>query len=60
MSKSIQKPAQQKPFTAAEVIKSAYVVKPTSRVYQFRNAPGAYKVNPDGSISSRAELDYFN
>ena len=60
MSKSTQKTTKQKPFTASEVIRAAYVVKPTSRVSQFRNAPGAYKVNPDGSISSRAELEYFN
>lgn len=46
-------------FTAKEVASSSYLIKAPTRVAQFKSAPRAYKVNPDGSISTRFDLEYF-
>jgi len=48
-----------RPLTAQEVAKAQYLHQPKSRVAQFKSAPRAYKVNPDGSISTRFDLEYF-
>ena len=55
------KPAQAKEkFAADEVLKANYLWKAPSRTAQFKTNPKAYKVNPDGSISTAWELNYFN
>jgi hypothetical protein len=48
-------------FTAAEIIKAKYIKQNTnSRTHQFKTNPRAYKINPDGSISSAWELAFFS
>ncbi len=60
MNKTVKAVKPVAPMKADEVMKAAYLVKPMSRVQAFKNSPRAYKVNPDGSVSSAWELNYFN
>jgi len=50
---------QQKPFKAEEVLKAKNLIGKPSKVYEFKTSPTAYKVNPDGSISTAWDLNYF-
>jgi hypothetical protein len=51
---------KQQLFTSKEVLQAPYLAMPASRTQTFKTNPRAYKVNPDGSISSAWELNYFN